>query len=79
MGTSYVQGSTCYCTEGAGGNLMVGEKYFFLSLRNTDVVQVAQADGEQTAREKLTSHSVPLCRLAFVMVYFIFEAKGKKN
>lgn len=58
---------------------MVGEKYSSLSPRNADVVQVAQADGEQRAREQLTSHSVPLCRLAFVMVYFIFEAKGRKK
>lgn len=47
---------------------MVGEKFFSLSPRNADVVQVAQADGEQTAREKVTGHSVPLCRLAFVSV-----------
>lgn len=58
---------------------MVGEKYSSLSPRNADVVQVAQADGEQRAREQLTSHSVPLCRLAFVVVYFIFEAKGRKK
>lgn len=41
------QGSNCYHTEsGAWGNLMVGEKFFALSSRSADVVQVAQGDGE---------------------------------
>lgn len=69
LGALYVRfkGSTC-CTKGTWGNLMVGEKFFSSSPRNAGVVQVAQADGDQTAREKVTSQCVPLCRLAFVLV-----------
>lgn len=47
---------------------MVREKFFSLSPRNADVAQVAQADGDQTAREEVTSQCVPLCRLAFVLL-----------
>lgn len=44
---------------------MVGEKFFSLSPRNADVVQVFKLI---QAREKVTSHSTPLYRLAFVLV-----------